>query len=132
MSVFILAATPLSAVMACPQHDLSQSLMKRADGAANWGMISESRSFLPTSNKLHSRPIPFSDPIPDISFSDYTTCQTGTQKSPIHLTTAGGFTKTHTPNFNYSTSTAGSIYNWGYGAAFSLTPTPPTLAATHP
>ncbi|KAF5868937.1 putative carbonic anhydrase protein [Botrytis fragariae] len=102
MSKFILAATLLSAVMACPDHDLSsQSLMKRADGPAdwaydaayNWGMINE----------------------------NYTTCQTGTQQSPIHLTTSTGYSKTHAPTFNYSTSTSGSLYNWGYGPAFSLT-----------
>ncbi|KAJ8066455.1 hypothetical protein OCU04_005515 [Sclerotinia nivalis] len=100
MSAFILAATLLSAVMACPQHDLSQSLMKRAEGsdwtydaAYNWGMINE----------------------------NYTTCQTGAQQSPIHLETATGFSKTHVPTFNYSTATPGSLYNWGYGAAFSLT-----------
>lgn len=122
MSAFVIAATLLSAVMACPQHDLSsQSLMKRADGPAdwaydaayNWGMINESKFIFPASFKLH--------PIPNIPFLDYTTCQTGTQQSPIHLTTAGGFSKTHTPTFNYSTSTEGSLYNWGYGAAFSLT-----------
>ncbi|KAI9648684.1 hypothetical protein NHQ30_003322 [Ciborinia camelliae] len=102
MSAFFIAATLLSAVMACPQHALpGESLMKRADAASNWaydaaynwGMIDPS----------------------------YTTCQTGTQQSPIQLSTADGFSKTHTPTFNYPNSTEGSLYNWGYGAAFSLT-----------
>ncbi|ESZ93650.1 hypothetical protein SBOR_5955 [Sclerotinia borealis F-4128] len=128
MSAFILTATLLSAVLACPQHDLSsQSLMKRAGGTAdwaydaayNWGMINESKFTFPTSIKMHT--MPFSHPISDISFPDYTTCQTGTQQSPIHLTTSSGFSKTHRPTFNYPTSTDGSLYNWGYGAAFSLT-----------
>lgn len=51
----------------------------------------------------------------------YTLCQTGAQQSPIQLTTANGFSKTHKPTFNYPESTEGSLYNWGYGPAFSPT-----------
>ncbi|KAG4028688.1 hypothetical protein MFRU_020g01270 [Monilinia fructicola] len=94
----IVAATLLSAVMACPDHDLSEgSLMKRAGGtdwsydtSYDWGKISD----------------------------DYTLCQTGAQQSPVHLNTADGLAKTHKPTFNYPDSISGSLYNWGYGPAF--------------
>ena len=87
-------------VSACPDH-VSRSIHKRAEpgktdwayeASYNWGRINE----------------------------NYTTCQTGTNQSPIPLLTTQGYARTHVPTFTYPNATNGTLVNWGYGPAFNL------------
>ncbi|TQS34010.1 hypothetical protein Golomagni_05625 [Golovinomyces magnicellulatus] len=52
---------------------------------------------------------------------NYFLCQIGTTQSPIRLSLNPGLSRRHPPNFSDSySSVTGSLYNWGYGAAFTL------------
>ncbi|KAK6196834.1 hypothetical protein LQW54_011149 [Pestalotiopsis sp. IQ-011] len=106
--VLALAMTTSVTVTACPDHSNSKPIngkMRRAetnttamawayDESYDWGML---------------------DP-------NYTTCQIGTQQSPIALSqAANGLSSLHRPTFAYGSNTTGNLYNWGYGPAFTLT-----------
>ncbi|CZR54038.1 related to carbonic anhydrase precursor [Phialocephala subalpina] len=101
----------IKTITACPQHDFhGHSLNKRAGGTQdwtyeasyNWGMVN----------------------------SNYTTCQTGTTQSPIQLLLTQGLSQAHLPSFSTSTysSVPGTLSNWGYGPAFSVS----SSSSTHP
>jgi carbonic anhydrase len=99
--------TLLGLASACPEGPLHSSemtpahLRKRADGADwaydasyNWGMVN----------------------------TNYTLCQTGTQQSPIPLEITQGFSVSHIPTFNYSSSAVGELNNWRYGPGWAALP----------
>ncbi|KAI4264738.1 MAG: hypothetical protein L6R42_000170 [Xanthoria sp. 1 TBL-2021] len=52
---------------------------------------------------------------------DYSTCQTGTQQSPIALTLTNGLSLYHHPTFDgYDRNVTGNWTNWSYGPSFTL------------
>ncbi|PQE18816.1 carbonic anhydrase protein [Rutstroemia sp. NJR-2017a WRK4] len=103
----------IGATLACPGPEIPSRLGKRADATTtewaydasyNWAMINP----------------------------DYSLCQTGTQQSPIQLSLSTGFSRLHTPSFSYSTPFTGTLYNWGYGLAFTSPSSNSSAITTHP
>ncbi|KAF3933728.1 Nectarin-2 [Dactylella cylindrospora] len=94
------SALLFSEALGCPEHNHNK-LRKRAgptdvkwtyEASYDWGRLSD----------------------------DFALCQIGTQQSPIPLQLSGGLSQSHHPTFNYSTAVPGSLHNWGYGPAVTL------------
>ncbi|KAF3022045.1 hypothetical protein E8E14_013014 [Neopestalotiopsis sp. 37M] len=109
---FIIGLALTTSVTACPGHTNHQVKAKRADFT------------VPESNVTVPSPAEWAY---DESYDwgmlspDYELCQTGTQQSPISLSTEiHGLSSKHRPTFNYGANTTGTLRNWGYGPAFTL------------
>lgn len=109
-------------VLGCPDHNALLSghgLDKRSretkdweyDASYNWGSINKSND-MNTSDEL-SRP--------NLIFTEYALCQTGTQQSPIPLEPSHGLAvNIGQLQFSYPETTLGMLNNWGYGPAFTV------------
>lgn len=58
-----------------------------------------------------------------LTTTEYATCQSGTNQSPINLISSQGLATTHQPDFSgYAAhpEVAGNFFNWGFGPAYTL------------
>ncbi|KAE9373407.1 carbonic anhydrase [Stipitochalara longipes BDJ] len=113
MFSFIIGLGYFAAATACPQHEINQhsnTLNKRAGGTQDW-----------TYEASYNW---------DMIAPNYTLCQTGTQQSPIMLMITQGLSQNHAPSFTagYTSPASGTLYNWGYGPAFTTNSTSITSA----
>ncbi|KAL2062647.1 hypothetical protein VTL71DRAFT_5719 [Oculimacula yallundae] len=103
----LVSLAAVASVLACPQHDFNtravDGLNKRADGPAAWTYGASGTWGVKE------------------SIND-TVCNTGMTQSPINLPT-DKFSTAHAPKFSYTKLVSGSLFNWGFGPAFSLNKT---------
>ncbi|RKF83213.1 Carbonic anhydrase [Golovinomyces cichoracearum] len=102
--ILCLLSLALQSAFACPEHVLfadGKSFNKRLANQQDW---SYDKSY--DWGKVNP---------------NYFLCQIGTTQSPIRLSLNPGLSRRHPPTFSDSyASVTGSLYNWGYGAAFTL------------